>query len=72
MIYSLLSFGFILSISEEEIDRLSLLHLSSSSMEELLLVDTHDNIIKEPIISLKTIFEKKREIERKCLFIYFK
>jgi len=39
------NFGFFLSISEEEIDGLSWLYLSSLSMQKSLLVDTDDNII---------------------------
>lgn len=46
---------------EEEIDGLVLLHLSPSSIEELLSINTSDNVIKKPTIGIKTIFEKKLE-----------
>ncbi|CAF3914752.1 unnamed protein product [Rotaria sp. Silwood1] len=50
---------FVDKFIEEEIDGLSLLYLSSSSIEELLSVKTEDNIVKKPTIGIKTIFEKK-------------
>ncbi|CAF3885789.1 unnamed protein product [Rotaria sp. Silwood1] len=56
---------FVDKFIEEEIDGLSLLYLSSSSIEELLSVKTEDNIVKKPTIGIKTIFEKKiGQIER--------
>ncbi len=50
---------YFLSILEEEIDGLSLLHLSSSSIEELLSVEMDNGVIKKPTIGVKTIFEKQ-------------
>ncbi|CAF5120747.1 unnamed protein product, partial [Rotaria sp. Silwood1] len=47
-----------LSILEEEIDGLSLLNLSPTSIEELLSIITDDNVIKKPTIGLKTTFNK--------------
>ncbi|CAF4014034.1 unnamed protein product, partial [Rotaria sp. Silwood1] len=41
---------FVDKFIEEEIDDLSLLYLSSSSIEELLTVKTEDNIVKKPTI----------------------
>jgi hypothetical protein len=38
---------------------LSLLHLSSSSIEELLSVKIDNEVIKKPTIGVKTIFEKQ-------------
>ena len=48
-------------VLEEEIDGLSLLNLSSSSIDELLSINT-DNVIKKPTIGVKTTFEKKLEM----------
>ncbi|CAF5052519.1 unnamed protein product, partial [Rotaria sp. Silwood1] len=42
----------------EEIDGLSLLNLSPTSIEELLSIITDDNVIKKPTIGLKTTFNK--------------
>ncbi len=50
-----------LSASEEEIDGLSLLNLSPSSIDELLSINTDHNVIKKPTIGVKTTFEKKLE-----------
>ncbi|CAF3311201.1 unnamed protein product [Rotaria socialis] len=50
-----------LFIDEEEIDGLSLLHLSSSSIEDLLSIKIENNIVKRPTIGVKITFEKKLE-----------
>ncbi|CAF4674660.1 unnamed protein product, partial [Rotaria sp. Silwood2] len=42
----------------EEIDGLSLLSLSSTSIEELLSTNTNGNVLKKPTIGFKTTFEK--------------
>jgi hypothetical protein len=57
-----------LCILEEEIDGLSLLHLSSSSIEELLSVKMDNNVIKKPTIGVKTMFEKQLD-KLKKIFI---
>ncbi|CAF4645726.1 unnamed protein product, partial [Rotaria socialis] len=53
---------YIDKFKEEEIDGLSLLNLSSSSIDELLSIKTVDNVIKKPTIGSKTTFEKKLEV----------
>lgn len=55
------------SILEEEIDGLSLLHLSPTSIEELLSVMTEDKILKKPSIGFKTMFEKKLQELKDCV-----
>ncbi|CAF1177597.1 unnamed protein product [Rotaria sordida] len=50
---------YVAKFKEEEIDGLSLLNLSPTSIEELLSIITDDNVIKKPTIGLKTTFNKK-------------
>ncbi|CAF3311023.1 unnamed protein product [Rotaria socialis] len=52
---------FVNRFKEEEIDGLSLLHLSSSSIEDLLSIKIENNIVKRPTIGVKITFEKKLE-----------
>ena len=49
-----------LSISEEEINDLSLLHLSSSSMKELVSFDADDTIIKKPTTMVLKQYSKEK------------
>ncbi|CAF3965569.1 unnamed protein product, partial [Rotaria sp. Silwood1] len=49
---------YVAKFKEEEIDGLSLLNLSPTSIEELLSIITDDNVIKKPTIGLKTTFNK--------------
>lgn len=58
-----------LCILEEEIDGLSLLHLSSSSIEELLSVKMDNNVIKKPTIGVKTMFEKQLDKLKKNIHL---
>ncbi|CAF3791531.1 unnamed protein product [Rotaria sp. Silwood1] len=53
---------------DEEIDGLTLLNLSSSSIDELLSINTIDNVIKKPTIGIKTKFEKKLEMLKSDVF----
>ncbi len=63
------NFVLFLSISEEEIDGLSLLYLSSLSMENRYWLIQMIILLKKLTVGIKTTFEKKTgEIERKCFF----
>ncbi|CAF1316320.1 unnamed protein product [Rotaria sordida] len=46
----------------------SLLNLNSSSIDELLSINTIDNVIKKPTIGIKTKFEKKLEMLKSDVF----
>ncbi|CAF4461008.1 unnamed protein product [Rotaria socialis] len=59
---------FINKFQEEEIDGLSLLNLSSSSIDELLSINTAADIVKKPTIGVKTTFLKKLEILKSDVF----
>ena len=55
LFYYLVYFSF---ISEDEIDGLSLLHLNSLSIEELISTNTDDNVINKSIVGLEKTLKK--------------